>query len=55
MPAARTLDELVILAPAGDDDEARRLAQEAGARIAAIGSVLDVPAALNRLLADDRV
>ena len=55
LPAARTLDELVILAPAGDDAEARRLAQEAGARIAAIASVLDVPAALNRLLADDRV
>jgi len=55
LPAARALDELVILAPAGDDDEARRLARDAGARIAGIGSVLDVPAALNRLLADDRV
>ena len=55
VPAARALDELVILAPAGDDDEARRLAREAGARVAAIGSVLDVPAALNRMLADDHV
>jgi Mg-chelatase subunit ChlD len=55
MPAARALDELVILAPSGDEEEARRLAQEAGARIATIGSVLDVPEALNRLLADDRV
>jgi Mg-chelatase subunit ChlD len=55
VPAARALDELVILAPAGDDDEARRLARDAGARIASIGSVLEVPAALNGLLADDRL
>ncbi|MEO9322851.1 vWA domain-containing protein [Nocardioides sp. C4-1] len=54
-PVARSLDELVVLAPAGDDDEARRLARESGARTAPIQSVLDVPAALNRLLADDRV
>lgn len=52
--AARALDELVILAPAEDDDEARRLARDSGARVAAIGSVLDVPAALNAMLADDR-
>jgi len=51
---ARGIDELVILAPADDDDEARRLARESGARIASIGSVLDVPGALNRLLGDDR-
>jgi Mg-chelatase subunit ChlD len=55
IPAARALDELVILAPAGDDDEAVRLARESGARLAGIGSVLDVPAALSRLLADDRL
>jgi Mg-chelatase subunit ChlD len=54
VPAARDLDELVILAPAGDDDEARRLARASGARIASIASVLDVPAALNRMLIDDR-
>lgn len=54
VPVARGIDELVILAPAGDDDEARRLARESGARIASIDSVLDVPGALNRLLADDR-
>lgn len=53
-PAARALEELVVLAPAGDDDEARHLARDSGARIASIGSVLDVPVALNRLLADDR-
>lgn len=51
---AREIDELVILAPAEDDDEARRLARDSGARVAAVGSVLDVPAALNRMLADDR-
>jgi Mg-chelatase subunit ChlD len=52
VPAARALDELIILAPAEDDDEARRLARASGARIAAVKSVLDVPAALNRLLSD---
>lgn len=51
---ARGIDELVILAPAEDDDEARRLARDSGARVAAVGSVLEVPAALNRMLADDR-
>jgi Mg-chelatase subunit ChlD len=55
VPAARALDELVILAPAGDADEARRLARASGARIATVGSVLDVPAALDRMLADDRL
>jgi Mg-chelatase subunit ChlD len=55
VPAARSLEELLILAPAADDDEARRLAREAGASIASITSVLDVPAALNRMLADDRL
>jgi Mg-chelatase subunit ChlD len=55
VPAARALEELLILAPAADDDEARRLAREAGASIASIRSVLDVPAALNRMLADDRL
>ncbi|MCY7396062.1 MAG: hypothetical protein LH468_07920, partial [Nocardioides sp.] len=53
--AARGIDELVILAPAGDDDEARHLARESGARIACIDSVLDVPGVLNRMLADDRL
>ena len=52
-PAAKALDELVILAPEGDDDEARHLARTSGARTASVGSVLDVPAALNRLLADE--
>lgn len=52
--AARAIDELVILAPADDADEAQRLARDSGARVAAIRSVLEVPAALNRMLADDR-
>lgn len=52
-PAAMALDELVILAPEGDDDEANHLARASGARAASVGSVLDVPAVLNRLLADD--
>ena len=55
VPAARALDELVILAPAGDDEEARRQGRETGARVADIASVLDVPAALNRMLADDHL
>ncbi|MDN5716165.1 MAG: VWA domain-containing protein [Janibacter sp.] len=54
-PAARAIDELIILAPADDDDEAQRLARESGARVTAIGSVLDVPSALNRMIADDRL
>lgn len=52
VPEARGVEELIIAAPAGDDAAARRLAAEAGGQVASIGSVLDVPAALNRLLAD---
>jgi hypothetical protein len=52
VPAARALDELIILAPAGDDDDARRLARQSGGLVAAVGSLPDVPAALNRLLGD---
>ena len=50
--AARALDEVVILAPAGDDAEARKLAGEIGARIALIEGPSDVPAALQSLLGD---
>lgn len=53
VPAARGLDELIILAPAGDDDEARHLARESGSKIGSVESVLDVPRVLSRLLADD--
>lgn len=54
VPAACGIDELVILAPTGDADEAGRLAREAHAKVGTIGSVLDVPRVLARLLADDR-
>ncbi|MFY0406153.1 VWA domain-containing protein [Solicola sp. PLA-1-18] len=54
VPAARGLDELVVLAPAGDDDEARHFARRSGARLASVASVLDVPSALAHLLQDDR-
>lgn len=53
-PAARALDELVILAPEGDDEEAVNLGRASGAKVGSIGSVLDIPAALNRLLVDDQ-
>jgi Mg-chelatase subunit ChlD len=52
-PAAREIDELVILAPAEGDDEARRLARESGGRIVTIDSVLEVTTAVNRLLLDN--
>lgn len=53
VPAARGLDELIILAPGGDDDEARHLARESGSKFGSVESVLDVPRVLSRLLADD--
>ena len=40
---ARALDDLVILAPAQDADEARRLAHDSGARIATVATVRDIP------------
>lgn len=51
VPAARALDELVVLAPADDADQARELAARAGARLAVVAGPSDVPRAL-RLLAD---
>ena len=50
LPAARALPELVILAPAGDYEQAAHLAGLAGARWAAIEHPLDAAAALDRLL-----
>ena len=50
--AARSLDEVVILAPSGDDVEARKLAGEIGARVAVIDGPSDVPAALQSVLGD---
>ena len=48
--AARRLDELVILAPRGDDEAARELARETGSRVASITGPTDVPAAIADLL-----
>lgn len=50
--AARALDEIVIVAPAGDDDEARALAGVIGARIAVVDGPSDIPAALQQVLGD---
>ena len=50
LPAARALPELVILAPAGDCEQAAHLAGLAGARWGAIEHPLDAAAALDRLL-----
>ncbi|MEY2610752.1 MAG: hypothetical protein RLZZ128_1401, partial [Actinomycetota bacterium] len=48
--AARSLEEVVILAPAGDDAEARVLAAQVGARLAVIDGPTDVPGALREVL-----
>lgn len=53
--AARNIDELIIMAPAGDDDEARRLARQSGAKIGSISSVLEVPRLLSQMITDDGV
>ena len=47
---ARSLDELIILAPADDSDEAHHLARDSGARIGEVTSVDAVPLLLERLL-----
>jgi Mg-chelatase subunit ChlD len=51
LPAARRLDELVVLAPAADPDDALALAAAAGGRAATLAGPSDVPRAL-RLLSD---
>jgi Mg-chelatase subunit ChlD len=48
--SATALDELVIIAPAGDDVEARRFAGAAGARIATVGGPSSVPDAFAAVL-----
>lgn len=50
--AARGLDEVVIVAPAEDDLEARALAAEIGARVATVSGPSDMPAALQTVLGD---
>lgn len=49
LPAARALDELVVVAPADDAVEARALAVAAGARFSALAGPSDVPRALSLL------
>jgi len=46
--AAKSLDELVILAPYGDDDEARQLGAVVGARVTAVNGPSDIPDAFVR-------
>jgi hypothetical protein len=48
--AASSLDELVILVPAGDDEEARRLGSAVGARVASITGPSEIPDALSALV-----
>ena len=50
VPAAAALDELLILAPADDADDAVALAAATGARVETMASAADAPAALGRLL-----
>ena len=50
--AAAALDELCIMAPAGDDEEARSLAAAVGARVASVAGPSGVPSALATLLDD---
>lgn len=50
--AARSIDELCIVAPEGDDAEARALASNVGARLTTVGEPSEVPAALSRVLGD---
>ena len=50
LPAARALPELVILAPAGDCEQAAHLAGLAGARWGPVEHPLDAAAALDHLL-----
>ncbi len=52
--AATALDELCIVAPASDADEARALAASTGARLALVEGPSTVPAALAAVLGDDR-
>jgi Mg-chelatase subunit ChlD len=51
VPAARGLDELLVLAPAGDAAQARAFAATVGARLDVLAGPSDVPRAL-RLLSD---
>jgi Mg-chelatase subunit ChlD len=49
--AARTLPELVVLGPRDDAEQAEAFAKAAGAGFAALGSLADIPALINHVLA----
>ena len=51
LPVGARLPELVVLAPAGDSDEAEAFARKVGARWAALPSAADAPAVIADLLA----
>jgi len=48
--AAAALDELLILAPAGDSEEAEQLAASVGARLRTVAGPTEVATALAELL-----
>ena len=48
--AARTIEELVVIAPADDDAEARAFAHRVGARVASVTGPTDIPSALAHVL-----
>ena len=50
VPAARRLDELVIMAPADDAEEALAFAARAGGRCGLLGGAADAPRVLGELL-----
>ena len=50
--AARALDELCIVAPAADAEEARVLAASVGARFATVDGPSEIPDALAAVLGD---
>ena len=50
VPAARALDELIVLAPSDELEHARRLVAESGGRLAEVGSPMTVLGALRSVL-----
>ena len=50
VPAGRSLDELCVLAPQDDGDDADEFARRVGARVSKIDAPSDIPAALLHLL-----
>ncbi len=50
LPIARQLDELCILAPADDAEDAMDFARNSGARVATVEAPTDIPAALQNIL-----